>query len=215
MLPNGEYTIHVQDNSNNWRSPCQCYQAIHKLSKDDVTVYLHDDVAIHDPDWHTKVMSLFDNPNCVAVGLGGATSLGRPDLYRKPFDIWNMARGGYCSNQRDAEVHGERFAGVKRVAVLDAFFMAVRSSFLRSVGGWPVGSLTHHCLDLWLACETAREGKEMWMVGCDCNHYGGRSSTAPAYAKAAWLQGGSMEQDHIQPHRWIFDNYRDVLPIGV
>lgn len=199
----------------NQYSPCQAYQMILDSAMADILVYVHDDVAIHDPKWLESVMITFENPQCVAVGLGGATSLGRPDLYRKPYNIWNMARGGYASNQEDAETHGERFTGVRRVAVLDAFFMAVRREFLVSVGGWPVSHLTHHCLDLWLACEAHRAGKEIWMTGIKCNHYGGKSSTSPAYSNARWLQGGSLEADHEIPHRWLFDNYRDVLPLEV
>lgn len=203
-------------NDDNKASPCQIYQKFFNTWRNyDVISFVHDDVAIHDPKWLESVMITFENPQCVAVGLGGATSLGRPDLYRKPYNIWNMARGGYASNQEDAETHGERFTGVRRVAVLDAFFLAVRVSFLRSVGGWPINHLTHHCLDLWLACEAARAGKEIWMTGIKCNHYGGKSSTSPAYGNAKWLQGGSLETDHELPHKWLFDNYRDVLPLEV
>ena len=51
------------------------------------------------------------------------------------------------------------------------------------------------------------------MVGVDCTHHGGGSSTKPLYRDAKWLQGGSMETDHQLPHKWLYDNYRDVLPI--
>jgi len=215
------------DNRDNHLSPCQAYQQALEESSDseDVLIYVHDDVTIHDPNWLKMVLLLFGRifgpgheyvpRDIVAVGLGGATALGHPNLYKRPFNIWNMARGGYMSNQTDAEVHGARETGFKQVAVLDAFFMAIRRDFLVQVGGWPVGHLTHHCLDLWLACEAARRGKETWMVGASCTHHGGRSSTSPAYQKAAWLQGGTREEDHIRPHRWIWDEYRDVLPLEV
>jgi len=117
------------------------------------------------------------------------------------------------SNQTDAQVHGERFTGCRRVAVLDAFLMAIRTDWLRSIGGWPTQHLTHHCLDLWLACEAARHNKEIWMTGVSCTHHGGGSSTKPIYKDAKWLQAGSMESDHILPHLWLYNEYRDVLPI--
>ena len=124
-----------------------------------------------------------------------------------------MARSGYMSNQDDWEIHGKRETGTKRVAVLDAFLMAVRRDFLLSVGGWPVKHLTHHCLDLWLACEAARAGKEIYMVGISALHSGGGTSTNAIYATAEWKQGGSLETDHQLPHRWLAETYRDVLPI--
>ncbi len=210
-----ECTVRVWDNSANKHAPCEVYQTILESSIADVLVYVHDDVTIHDPLWQKKVMTLFDRPECVVVGLGGALTLGRRDLYRKPYNIWAMARGGYASNQTDAEVHGGRISNSRRVAVVDAFFMAVRVAWLRQIGGWPVGNLTHHCLDLWLACEAARTGREIWTVGCSVTHHGGGSSTGRSYPSAKWLQGGTMELDHQIPHKWLWDEYRDVLPVEV
>lgn len=208
----GDTVEYINNTDNNW-SPCGAYQEALHTCQSDVIMYIHDDVIITDPDWHGCVMGQFDNPNTVAVGLGGATGLGNKDLYRKPFNIWNMARSGYASNQTDAEVHGERFTGARHVAVLDAFFMSVRTDFLRSVGGWPTKHLTHHCLDLWLACEAARASKDTFMVGAACTHLGGRSSTNKSYVEASWLIGGSIESDHVLPHKWLADTYRDVLPL--
>ena len=215
VLPEQELLSRVYDNHRNERTPCDAYQLLLQLAIADVIVYLHDDLTVHDPEWLEMILGAIECSNVVAVGLGGATALGNRDLYRKPFNIWNMARSGYASNQTDAETHGERFTGVRHVATLDAFCMAVRTSWLRARGGWPVGALTHHCLDLWLACEAARDQKEIWTVGASCTHHGGGTSTKPEYAKAKWLKGGSMEEDHQAPHRFLYDEYRDVLPIEV
>jgi GT2 family glycosyltransferase len=186
------------------------------MCESDILVYTHSDVTIHDPEWLLNVLLVIGYfPNVVAVGLGGALSLGNKDLYRKPYNIRNMARGHYMSNQTDAQIHGERFTGVHRVAVLDAFFMAIRTDWLRSIGGWPTKHLTHHCLDLWLACEAARHNKGIWMTGVSCTHHGGGTSVKPIYKDAKWLQAGSLESDHILPHLWLYNEYRDVLPIEV
>lgn len=206
----------IFDNSDNKLSPCEAYQKLLEEEESDYLVYLHDDVAVHDPDWEVKLLSVFlDRPNCVAVGFGGAAGLGNWNLHRQPYALRNMARTGYASNQTDAEVHGERFTSEKQVAVLDAFCMAVRRDYMLAVGGWPVAHLTHHCLDLWLACQAARDGKEIWMTGVNCTHYGGGTSTKDTYQEAKWLQGGSTQLDHELPHLWLFNEYRDVLPIQV
>jgi hypothetical protein len=204
-------------NSHNELSPCQAYQRLlGGISKHtEGIVYTHNDVTVHDADWLKRIERVFDRPEVTVVGLGGATSLGSPDLYRKPYNIWQMARFGYASNQTDAEVHGVRYTGTRRVAVLDAFCMAVRVDWLHSIGGWPVEQLTHHCLDLWLACEAARHNKEVWVVGASVTHHGGGVSVSPDYARAKWLQGGSRESDHQIPHLWLHNEYRDVLPIVV
>lgn len=216
--------IHTLDNSDNKLTPCEAYQSLfERYHSVDVLVYVHDDVTIHDEDWQFKLEGIFvkglavgqrytDSP-VVAAGLGGATCLGRPWLYKVPYAISNMARAGYASNQTDAEVHGQRFTGKRRVAVLDAFLMAVRPDFLKKVGGWPVNHLSHHCLDLWVACEAARYGKEIWTSGSSIMHHGGGTSTKQIYRQAKWLKGGTLETDHQEPHRWLYENYRDVLPI--
>ena len=203
------------DNRDNLLTPCQAYQ---KLLDDsdpmiDVLIYVHDDVTIHDPDWLSRILRLFDNPNCAVAGLGGALSLGHPFLYRRPYRIQDMARNGYRSNQTDWQVHGDREQGDCRVAVLDAFLMAVRRDWLLSIGGWPVAHISHHLLDLFLACEASRAGKETWITGASCTHHGGGTSTKPIYAEAKWLQGNSLESDHQLPHRWLYDTYRDCLPL--
>jgi len=219
-LPNGVrpsgYGVRFYDNMSNSVSPCTAYQNLLETCETDVQILIHDDVSIHDPEWREKVMALFEsNSNCVAVGLGGATALGSRDLYRKPWNIWNMARRGYASNQDDAEIHGVRFTGERRVAVIEQFFMAIRTDWLRQIGGWPVEHLRHHMLDGFIACEAARRGKEIWMTGISCLHSGGGSSTKDSYAKASWLLGGSMKSDHRLPHVWLASEYRDVLPIEV
>lgn len=205
----------VYDNTENKVTPCEAYQFLLKESWHDILIYIHDDVTIHDPDWLTRVLEPFSRPDCVTVGLGGALSLGHPHLYKRPYRISDMARGEYRSNQTDWSTHGEQETGSCRVAVVDAFFMAVQRDFLLKIGGWPVKHLSHHCSDLWLACEAARHKKETWMVGVSCTHHGGGTSTKPVYREAKWLQGGSLESDHQVPHRWLMDSYRDVLPFQV
>ncbi len=208
-----ECAWHIANNQDNQRTPCQCYQGLLEASTADVLIYVHDDVTIHEKGWMPSVIDMFEQMNATVVGLGGATSLGHPDLYKRPYRLADMARGGYVSNQADWQIHGEREQGFKKVAVVEAFFMAVRRDFLLSIGGWPVNHLSHHCLDLWLACEAARAQKDSYMVGCSVTHHGGGSSTKPIYTQAKWLQGGTLERDHQAPHEWLYDTYRDVLPI--
>jgi hypothetical protein len=203
------------DNRANRRSPCQIYQRATETSKKDIIIFAHDDVIITPDNWLERVLYRFTDSDVGAVGLGGATGLGTPDLYRRKYDIHNMARQGYVSNMLDWQIHGGHETAAKKVAVLDAFFMAVRREFLMDIGGWPVEYLTHHCLDLWLACEVARHRMETWMVGVECEHLGGRSSVLASYNTAKWLQGGSVETDHTIPHFWLFSNYRDVLPLSI
>jgi hypothetical protein len=202
------------NNKSNVHTPCELFNMSVKEAKEDIFIYTHDDVTIHDPDWYSMLTGAFDTEgHVVAVGFGGAAGLGNSDLYKRPYRMNDMARVGYASNQSDWQVHGELLPYPRRVAVLDAFVMAVRRSFLEEIGGWPEKHLTHHCLDLWLACEAARHNKQIWAVPVACTHHGGGTSTKGVYANAKWLQGGTLDSDHQEPHRWLYENYRDALPI--
>jgi hypothetical protein len=215
LVPLEAHGIVELDNTDNALTPCQAYQRLLEGSEVEICIWAHDDVTIHDPDWLDRVLEPFARPDCVTVGLGGALSLGHPDLYKRPYRLQDMARGGYRSNQTDWQTHGEQETGSCRVAVCDAFFLAVRRDWLLKIGGWPVKHLSHHGLDLFLGCEAARHRKETWMVGVSCTHHGGGTSTKPIYRDAKWLQGGSLERDHQAPHEFLYSAYRDVLPFQV
>lgn len=202
-------------NRDNAKTPCQLYQQALTSSTADILIYVHDDVEIYDPAWLQRVLNLFENQNCAVVGLGGAPGLGHESLYKRPYTINQLARQGYVSNQTDYDIHGGLLEGDIRVAVVEQFFMAIRRSFLLKIGGWPVEHLSHHGLDMFIACEAAKHGYDSFACGCRCLHKGGQSSTSEMYRNAKWLQGGNMIGDHQRPHRWLYDSYRQILPIVV
>lgn len=209
--------VRVWPNQDNLISPCQAYQRLLEETDNsvDILAYGHDDLEIHSTAWEAMIDYMFMDANVAVVGLGGALTLGHGDLYKRPWRLDLMARGGYGSNATDAEVHGIRVLEPRRVVVLDALFMAVRVKWLRALGGWPVNYLTHHGLDLWLACMASRSRKETWTVPASFTHHGGGSSIKSVYAEAEWLQGGSLDSDHLLPHKWISKEFSDVLPLKV
>ena len=204
------------DNRANLVTPCRAYQELLEATEADVLCYSHDDLTVYDPGWLTRVMELFEsNDKCVAVGLGGALGLGTSDIYKKRYHISQLQRIQYGSNAVDAETHGERVTGVRRIAVPEQYFMAVRVEWLRSRGGWPVEHCHHHMLDAFLACEAARSEMEIHQYAASCWHEGGKSSTSDKYKNASWLAGGTLESDHRTPHKWIYETYRSELPLKV
>lgn len=180
-----------------------------------IQVYIHDDVSIHDANWLERVCCEMMEPSVAIVGLGGATGIGDPDLYKTPYMLKQLARTGYASNQSDWEVHGDREEDERKVAVVDGFFMAVRGTFLNEVGGWSWIQSNFHCYDLALCLEAYRRGWEVRTVGVACTHHGGGTSTTRAYAQWCKDQGTTMEDEHRNPHRWLYEEYRDLLPMKV
>lgn len=169
----------------------------------DILAYFHDDLRIDNRDWYKRVLKEFEDPKVGLVGFGGATGHGTPGLYRDPYDYRQLARSNFLSNMEQAEIHGARFTGERDVAVLDGFSLIVRSDVLVRAGGWPVEKLVFHCYDYWLCAMTHRLGYRIRVVGVPCHHYGGRTSVDQK------MDPGNI---HEISHRYIYDEFRDVLP---
>ncbi len=194
----------------------QAYHEAWKRHRDeDVLVYMHDDLEIHCPTWNLAMLDAFSNPKTAIVGFGGAWGLGVPDIYKTPYDISQLVRMGYCSNQTDWEVHGQNETGQRGVAVVDGFFMAISGAFLREVKGWDWIQSNFHCYDLAMCLEAHRRGWEVRMTGVSCTHHGGGTSTKKHYADWCANRGTTMEEEHARPHRWLYEEYRDILPLVV
>lgn len=194
-------------------------QAYHKLwqkhQAEDLQVYMHDDVTIHDANWLERVALELMAPRVAIVGFGGAEGIGVPDIYKTPYQIQQLIRLDYASNQKGWEVHGLRETGEHRVAVLDGFIMAFKGSFLREVGGWGWIQSNFHCYDTAMCLEAYRRGWEVRMVGVSCEHHGGGTSTKAEYIDFCKERGTTVEEDHLAPHRWLYNEYRDMLPLRV
>lgn len=179
----------------------------HQTSSE-ILAYLHDDTIINDPDWVQRVMKEFEDPTVGLVGFGGALGHGDPRMYKKPYEYQQLARNQFVSNMVDAENHGQRFTGQCDVAVLDGFALIVRREVLERAGGWPLETpIGYVCYDYWLSCMTRRLGYRIRLVGVPCAHLGGRTFVKLGFGKdpAHW-------QQYIDSHRYIYDEFKDVLP---
>lgn len=182
----------------------------------DTLVYVHDDVTIHEP-WVERVQAEFEDPSVAIVGLGGAVGIGVDDIYKTRYDITQLQRIGYHSSQTDAEVHGQRFAGSMDVAVVDGFFMAVRTAFLDRIGGWKWmhPEVKFHMYDIATCCRALELGYKVRMAGVSCTHHGGGTSTKESYKTWCLNNNTSIEEEHLRPHRWFYSRFRNLLPYRV
>jgi hypothetical protein len=203
------------------QSPVEKYEAFYQdhgnHGNNDVLHYLHSDLTIYEPCWQDRILAEFADPKVAIVGFGGAMSLGRPHIYKEPYFIWNLARGSYFSNQRDWAAHGTHEPHARDVAVVDGFAMSIRTDFLHSIFGWKqVLKVTHfHCYDLAICCLARRGGWKVRMVGIDCLHRGGGTSTSPEYEKWCEEHGTDMGREHAEPHVRLYKEFKDVLPFHV
>jgi len=177
--------------------------------------YIHSDVTIHDADWYERIEAEFFDPKVAIVGMGGALGIGTADIYKTRYNIWQLQRIDYRSNQTDWQVHGAHETGACDVAVVDGFFMAIRRSFLDQIGGWSWMKTTFHCYDTCMCLMAQRLGWKVRMVGVNCTHHGGGTSTSAGYKEWLESQGTTQAADHAEPHVWMYNEFRDVLPLRV
>lgn len=189
-----------------------------------VIAHIHSDLEIFESGWDERVLREFDDPTVGVVGFGGALQLGGDGLYKTPYRLQQLRRIDYRSNTRDAETHGERFTGECDVATLDGFALVVRRELLfrwrHKFGqhpmdysvGWPVERYSFHNYDNALCIEAHRQGYRVRLVGIDCQHHGGATSTSAA-GQQHWESLGTTDAAiHEQSHRFLFEDGRGVLP---
>ena len=184
------------------------YQRAHDQVRgpDVIEGYVHDDLLVQDPTWHDRVLHEFDDPAVGVVGFGGARGHGYRDMYQKPFYYGNVGRWDFMSNMRDAEDHGRRFTGSCDVATFDSFAMFARSSIIDAAGGWPVTSpITYWLREFWLTCSARRQGFRCRFVGVAVDHI---VIQRPEVNVRSYV----LNSDSMAEHRWIYDNFKDVLP---
>lgn len=189
------------------KSIMEAYWEIHKRSKIwTITGYIHDDLVCMEKDWDVRVANEFKDPKVGIVGFAGALGHGSPKMYEEPYKVSNMARQNFISNMKDAERHGGRFTGGCDVVVLDGMALFVRREVLEKVGGWPQdGTVGYFLYSEWICCMARRMGYKIRLVGVACDHLGGKSTGLNPIAKF----------NYEEEHRWLYENFKDVLPASI
>lgn len=191
------------------------YEAQREYGGCEILAYVHDDVECFDPFWNQRVQAEFADPQVAIVGFGGALGIGLPDIYKTPYRLDQLQRLHYMSNQTDWQTHGAHETGARDVAVLDGFFMAIRLSFLDSIGGWKWFPFNFHCYDTCMCLMALRRGYRVRMVGVECTHHGGGTSHKTVYHEWCRRNNTTPELEHTRPHEWMYREFSDLLPLWV
>jgi len=186
----------------------------------DILFYIHDDCRILEQGWDDRIRRRFEqSPNCDAVGLVGGTGIGAEKIYRLDYAPIQLARHNVWSNMTNAEANGRRRTDDMRIATADGCALAVRRSFLDAHGGWSWCPTANHGYDNGLACMLRRHGKEFWLVPLAFEHPSSlKFSGVPANQQAIESYAATYGSDHSnweRAHRWLYDEFRDVLPFHV
>lgn len=185
----------------------------------DIIACLHDDLRIDEPAWDRRVVRFFEtHPRCGMVGFSGASGLGDPDIYEKPYAPHQLARRDFFSNMSDAEKHGRRELQPRRAACFDGFSQIGRASLLLKLFERLTAlGVVHHMYDSALGAMSIRDGWENWYLPISCHHAGGMTAVGSgAYNEWAKTQRTDGDQGFWEEsHRILYEELRDVLPVVV
>jgi hypothetical protein len=195
---------------------------------DHVIAYLHDDLRVYEKGWDVRIKNAFAADRSILLaGFAGTAGLGHGQIYKIPYHLTQLSRQGpMLSNlELHAEFHGERVTENRQVAFVDGFALMLRQSFLDQISGWSWWPFdcVHHAYDYGIACMARRHGGKTLLVPVRCDHgvpdkvthtrHAGTSST-DHYRRLADKYGGDAAV-HAKGHQFVYDTFRDVLPINV
>lgn len=186
-------------------------------STGDIVLFAHDDVTLLEKDWDLKLLDAFKRiPKLGLAGFAGGKQLGDFDMYKHPFDLRKMRRYETRMSLIDWRKHkgARRATRPTRVAMLDGLALAVRRDWFQSIGGWSWFPFPHHGYDLALSCMAARHGLHAYVLPIECHHDSGKTASSSTYLQSELLTPyGSDAELHRQAHEWVYNEFRDVLPI--
>jgi len=180
-----------------------------KESTGDVIAILHNDVFVFESDWDEKVLKVFENPK---VGLAGF--FGAQGTYT------NGGRMDAVSNMIEAEYHGERLTGTRRVGAFDGLSLIGRRTMFEQVGGFDEGYTYHHFYDRDLSLASHFAGWESWFVGVYIHHRSGVTANRPDYQtwidKKMGTSGFSGDlASYKKSEEYFFSKWKDKLPVYI
>jgi GT2 family glycosyltransferase len=182
----------------------------------DIIFFLHNDTEVFEKNYDVKLKKAFEINNDIGiVGGYGAKGIGTRDIYTKPYEMCQLARGGNVSNARmDKDIHGFRNLknDFENVAVLDGFMMVIKKEIIDKTDGFGKILFYHHNQDNLICIQSIEMDYENIIIPFDCNHIGGQTDV-----KENWTAGtGKSKQDiHSEAHPPLWEYGKGKLPIWI
>jgi len=189
---------------------------IWEVCPEGIIAFTHNDVEFLEKDWDLKVLQEFEkNSEAGIVGAYGAKRIGTEDIYKTPYLMQQLARGGNVSNcLMDQEIHGFRNLANKfeNVAVFDGFFMAIKKELLDKTKGFSDILPLHHSYDNLICIQSIENGYENIVISLELNHLGGRTDVGEDWTAGT---GKTKQEIHEDAHPPLYEYCRGKLPIMI
>ena len=186
------------------------------MAKEDIIVYTHNDVEFLEKGWDLKVIKAFEkHPEAGIIGAYGAKGIGTADIYKTPYKMEQLARGGNVSDcPMDKTVHGFRNLEneFENVAVFDGFFMAIKKELLNKTNGFSDILPEHHNMDNLICIQSLENGYENILIPLGLFHRGGMTDVGQDWAS---VFGKTKQQVHKDSHPPLYEYCKGKLPIWI
>ncbi len=198
----------------------------------DIVAIFHSDMFIHEKGFDRRIAEAFSSfPQLGLIGFVGSNEIdesgGRGLGTVSNFQGKAVKKNRQVWTGSAAEIHGRRFAGLERAAVVDGCAMVFRRSVLEAIPSYP-NFPPHHFYDRLLSCQVMERGYLVAVLGIACDHISGQTAMAASYRELAnrWclqhlgiehLDNPDLEIYRQAEARWLHE-YRDTkrfLPIRV
>jgi GT2 family glycosyltransferase len=187
-----------------------------KNSTGEIVLFMHNDLMIYEHDFDEKLKQAFEkNKEVGAIGAFGAKCLGSSDIYTKPYEMSQLARGGNISNARmDKSIHGFRNLqnDFENVAVFDGMFMCIKRELLDKVDGFDAITETFHNYDNLICIKSLQNGYENIVIGLDVDHLGGRTTVPENWSEKF---GKTKQEVHEDAHPPLWRYGKGILPVMI
>jgi GT2 family glycosyltransferase len=189
---------------------------IWKNATSDIVVITHNDTEFREKGWDDKIRQAFEeHEEAGIIGAYGAKRIGTEDIYKTPYQMQQLARGGNVSNcEMDMEVHGFRNLEheFENVAVFDGFFMAIKKELLDKTQGFSDILPQHHNMDNLICIQSLEYGYENIVIPLNIFHRGGMTDVGQNWAEGF---GKTKQEIHTEAHVPLYEYGRGKLPILV
>ena len=176
--------------------------------KGDVIAILHNDVYVFEYGWDRRVIKEFaDDPKLGLAGFLGAEGVGHTG-----------GRMHTTSNMLEAEIHGNRVAGVNKAIIFDGLALIGRKAMFDQVGGFDTGYTYHHFYDRDISLASHFAGWTNKVIGVACHHRSGITANRAQYQ--TWIDQKMGTQNfsgdkasYDASERYFIEKWKGKLPI--
>jgi GT2 family glycosyltransferase len=184
------------------------YQQAYENCETEILAITHNDVAIYEPMWDTRIVKYFESiPNLGMVGFFGAQGCGPIGERLQETPKPGMMAG--MSNMLEAEIHGFRLEQEWRsAAIFDGLMMICNMEMLRKGKGFDQRYIYHHYYDRAVSLQSLALGYKNIVVNVPCHHLSGLTANRPEYQ--AWIDKKTNHENYTGD-QWTHDTNMQIF----